>query len=79
MATKVVATATVRALKGRKLMPMRAALTLVRKFSLPMKFFYVRKFLIIIFCQNIQTPAAVNRVKQLLDGKNEYVSNFKHF
>lgn len=29
MATKVVATATVRALKGRKLIPTRAALTLV--------------------------------------------------
>lgn len=31
MATKVVATATVRALKGRKLLPTRAALTLVRR------------------------------------------------
>lgn len=46
MASKVVATATVRAVK-RKLLPTRAALTL--------------------------TPAAVNRVKQLLDGKPEYV------
>ncbi|XP_063696423.1 iron-sulfur cluster assembly 1 homolog, mitochondrial [Culicoides brevitarsis] len=47
MATKVVATATVRALKGRKLMPTKAALTL--------------------------TPNAVNRVKQLLEGKNQYI------
>lgn len=31
MATRVVATATVRAVKGRKLIPTRAALTLVRK------------------------------------------------
>lgn len=31
MATKIVATATVRALKGRKLIPTRAALTLVRR------------------------------------------------
>ncbi|EDS36884.1 conserved hypothetical protein [Culex quinquefasciatus] len=47
MASKVVATATVRALKNRKLLPTRAALTL--------------------------TPAAVNRIKQLLQGKSEYI------
>uniref|UniRef100_A0A1Q3FM88 Iron-sulfur cluster assembly 1 homolog, mitochondrial n=1 Tax=Culex tarsalis TaxID=7177 RepID=A0A1Q3FM88_CULTA len=47
MASKVVATATVRALKNRKLLPTRAALTL--------------------------TPAAVNRIKQLLEGKSEYI------
>ncbi|XP_062562457.1 iron-sulfur cluster assembly 1 homolog, mitochondrial [Armigeres subalbatus] len=46
MASKVVATATVRAVK-RKLLPTRAALSL--------------------------TPAAVARVKQLLDGKSEYI------
>ncbi|XP_060526982.1 iron-sulfur cluster assembly 1 homolog, mitochondrial [Cylas formicarius] len=46
MATKTVATATVRAVK-RKLIPSRAALIL--------------------------TPAAVNRVKELLKGKTEYV------
>ncbi|XP_037814813.1 iron-sulfur cluster assembly 1 homolog, mitochondrial isoform X1 [Lucilia sericata] len=46
MATKVVATATVRALKGRKLIPTRAALTL--------------------------TPAAVQRIKDLLKDKPEY-------
>ncbi|XP_055547575.1 iron-sulfur cluster assembly 1 homolog, mitochondrial [Wyeomyia smithii] len=47
MASKVVATATVRAVKGRKLLPARAALTL--------------------------TPAAVERIKRLLDGKSEYI------
>ncbi|KFB40575.1 AGAP002730-PA-like protein [Anopheles sinensis] len=47
MASKIVATATVRAVKHRKLLPMRAALSL--------------------------TPAAVNRIKQLLDGKTEYI------
>ncbi|XP_053680037.1 iron-sulfur cluster assembly 1 homolog, mitochondrial [Anopheles nili] len=47
MASKIVATATVRAVKQRKLLPMRAALSL--------------------------TPAAVNRIKQLLEGKNEYI------
>ncbi|CAD7087371.1 unnamed protein product [Hermetia illucens] len=46
MATKVVATATVRALKNRKLMPMRAALVL--------------------------TPAAVKRIKELLNEKPEF-------
>ncbi|EAT48548.1 AAEL000418-PA [Aedes aegypti] len=46
MASKVVATATVRAVK-RKLLPTRAALSL--------------------------TPSAVARVKQLLDGKSEYI------
>ncbi|XP_055638484.1 iron-sulfur cluster assembly 1 homolog, mitochondrial [Toxorhynchites rutilus septentrionalis] len=45
MASKIVATATVRAMKGRR--PIRAALTL--------------------------TPAAVTRVKQLLEGKPEYI------
>ncbi|XP_035779064.1 iron-sulfur cluster assembly 1 homolog, mitochondrial-like [Anopheles albimanus] len=47
MASKIVATATVRAVKNRKLLPARAALSL--------------------------TPAAVNRIKQLLDGKSEYI------
>ncbi|ETN63311.1 hypothetical protein AND_004984 [Anopheles darlingi] len=47
MASKIVATATVRAVKNRKLLPVRAALSL--------------------------TPAAVNRIKQLLDGKSEYI------
>ncbi|KAB0801905.1 hypothetical protein PPYR_04091 [Photinus pyralis] len=47
MATKLVATATVRAMKGRKLLPSRAALIL--------------------------TPAAVNKVKEILDGKKDYV------
>uniref|UniRef100_A0A2M4AXA9 Iron-sulfur cluster assembly 1 homolog, mitochondrial n=1 Tax=Anopheles triannulatus TaxID=58253 RepID=A0A2M4AXA9_9DIPT len=47
MASKIVATATVRAVKNRKLLPARAALSL--------------------------TPAAVNRIKQLLDGKTEYI------
>ncbi|XP_031335132.1 iron-sulfur cluster assembly 1 homolog, mitochondrial isoform X1 [Photinus pyralis] len=46
MATKLVATATVRAMKGRKLLPSRAALIL--------------------------TPAAVNKVKEILDGKKDY-------
>uniref|UniRef100_A0A6B2EFT1 Iron-sulfur cluster assembly 1 homolog, mitochondrial n=1 Tax=Phlebotomus kandelakii TaxID=1109342 RepID=A0A6B2EFT1_9DIPT len=46
MSTKVVATATVRAI-NRKLTATRAALTL--------------------------TPAAVNRIKRLLEGKNEYI------
>ncbi|CAG9808498.1 unnamed protein product [Chironomus riparius] len=46
MSTKVIATATVRAVK-RRLMPMRAAITL--------------------------TPSAVQRVKELLDGKNEFI------
>ncbi|XP_070505916.1 iron-sulfur cluster assembly 1 homolog, mitochondrial [Chironomus tepperi] len=46
MSTKVIATATVRAVK-RKLMPMRAAITL--------------------------TPSAVKRVRELLDGKNEFI------
>ncbi|XP_041762371.1 iron-sulfur cluster assembly 1 homolog, mitochondrial [Anopheles merus] len=47
MASKIVATATVRAVKHRKLLPMRAALSL--------------------------TPAAVNRIKQLLEGKTEFI------
>uniref|UniRef100_A0A182TKP2 Iron-sulfur cluster assembly 1 homolog, mitochondrial n=1 Tax=Anopheles melas TaxID=34690 RepID=A0A182TKP2_9DIPT len=47
MASKIVATATVRAVKHRKLLPMRAALSL--------------------------TPAAVNRIKQLLEGKSEFI------
>ncbi|EDW26985.1 GL16489 [Drosophila persimilis] len=47
MATRVVATATVRALKGRKLLPTRAALTL--------------------------TPAAVNRIKTLLQDKPDFI------
>uniref|UniRef100_A0A2M3ZJI3 Iron-sulfur cluster assembly 1 homolog, mitochondrial n=1 Tax=Anopheles braziliensis TaxID=58242 RepID=A0A2M3ZJI3_9DIPT len=47
MASKIVATATVRAVKNRKLLPVRAALSL--------------------------TPAAVNRIKQLLEGKSEYI------
>ncbi|XP_055693202.1 iron-sulfur cluster assembly 1 homolog, mitochondrial [Lutzomyia longipalpis] len=46
MSTKVVATATVRAI-NRKLLPTRAALVL--------------------------TPAAVKRIKTLLEGKNEYI------
>jgi len=45
--TKVIATATVRATKGKRLIPTRAALTL--------------------------TPAAINRIKQLLEGKKEYI------
>ncbi|KAH8387567.1 hypothetical protein KR093_007898 [Drosophila rubida] len=48
MATRVVATATVRAVKGRKLLPTRAALTL--------------------------TPAAVQRIKSLLQDKPDVVS-----
>lgn len=70
MASKVVATATVRAVK-RKLLPTRAALTLVSYFH------YFKMFLVIpniINASTFQTPAAVNRVKQLLDGKPEYVS-----
>ncbi|KAJ3641725.1 hypothetical protein Zmor_028207 [Zophobas morio] len=47
MATRVVATATVRAMKNRKLAPTRAALIL--------------------------TPAAVNRVKQILTGHDNYI------
>lgn len=47
MAAKSVVTATVRAVKGRTLLPNRAALIL--------------------------TPSAVVRVKQLLQGKNDYV------
>ncbi|BFG02722.1 iron-sulfur cluster assembly 1 homolog mitochondrial [Drosophila madeirensis] len=47
MATRVVATATVRAVKGRKLIPTRAALTL--------------------------TPAAVNRIKSLLQDKPDFI------
>ncbi|XP_026469104.1 iron-sulfur cluster assembly 1 homolog, mitochondrial [Ctenocephalides felis] len=47
MATKVIATATVKAIKGRKLIPTRAALSL--------------------------TPAAVSRIKELLQGKSEYI------
>lgn len=47
MATKVIATATVKAVKGRKLIPTRAALSL--------------------------TPAAVSRIKELLQGKSEYI------
>ncbi|EDW82659.1 iron-sulfur cluster assembly 1 homolog, mitochondrial isoform X2 [Drosophila tropicalis] len=47
MATRVVATATVRAVKGRKLIPTRAALTL--------------------------TPAAVQRIKSLLQDKPDFV------
>jgi hypothetical protein len=47
MATRVVATATVRAMKNRKLAPARAALVL--------------------------TPAAVNRVKQILNGQTNCV------
>ncbi|XP_068912628.1 iron-sulfur cluster assembly 1 homolog, mitochondrial isoform X2 [Tenebrio molitor] len=47
MATRVVATATVRAMKNRKLAPARAALVL--------------------------TPAAVNRVKQILNGQNNCI------
>ncbi|EDW05823.1 iron-sulfur cluster assembly 1 homolog, mitochondrial [Drosophila mojavensis] len=47
MATRVVATATVRAVKGRKLIPTRAALTL--------------------------TPAAVNRIKSLLQNKPDVI------
>ncbi|KAH8244752.1 hypothetical protein KR038_008019 [Drosophila bunnanda] len=47
MATRVVATATVRAVKGRKLIPTRAALTL--------------------------TPAAVQRIKTLLQDKPDMV------
>uniref|UniRef100_A0A1B0AN85 Iron-sulfur cluster assembly 1 homolog, mitochondrial n=1 Tax=Glossina palpalis gambiensis TaxID=67801 RepID=A0A1B0AN85_9MUSC len=46
MATKVVATATVKALKGRKFTPTKAALTL--------------------------TPAAVQRIKDLLKGQTEF-------
>ncbi|KAH8290036.1 hypothetical protein KR044_002315 [Drosophila immigrans] len=49
MATRVVATATVRAVKGRKLIPTRAALTL--------------------------TPAAVQRIKSLLQDKPDVVSS----
>ncbi|CAH1379360.1 hypothetical protein MTP99_003192 [Tenebrio molitor] len=47
MATRVVATATVRAMKNRKLAPARAALVL--------------------------TPAAVNRVKQILNGQTNCI------
>ncbi|XP_018328142.1 iron-sulfur cluster assembly 1 homolog, mitochondrial [Agrilus planipennis] len=47
MAAKSVATATVRAVKNRRLLPTRAALLL--------------------------TPSAVNRVKELLNGKKEFV------
>lgn len=88
MAARVVATATVRAATGRKLMPMRAALTLVSgRLSFVFIFIYVlrsssrtkKKCLIIsqlfIFIFSyLQTPAAVNRVKQLLENKNEFVS-----
>ncbi|KAF5273406.1 hypothetical protein FQA39_LY07423 [Lamprigera yunnana] len=47
MATKSVATATVRAMINRKILPTRAALVL--------------------------TPAAVNRIKEILNGKNDYI------
>ncbi|KAK5649899.1 hypothetical protein RI129_000928 [Pyrocoelia pectoralis] len=47
MATKVVATATVRALKNRKILSSRAALIL--------------------------TPAAVNKIKEILHGKTDYI------
>ncbi|GLV43921.1 Magnetic receptor [Carabus blaptoides fortunei] len=47
MATKSLATATVRAVKNRKLAPLRAALVL--------------------------TPSAVQKVKQLLAGRDEYI------
>lgn len=47
MAAKSVATATVRAVKFKKLLPSRAALVL--------------------------TSSAVNRIKEILDGKNEYI------
>ncbi|GJQ70420.1 hypothetical protein Trydic_g22848 [Trypoxylus dichotomus] len=47
MAAKSVATATVRAVKGRKILPTRAALVL--------------------------TSAAVTRIKEILEGKNEYI------
>jgi len=45
--TKVIATATVKNVKGKRLIPTRAALTL--------------------------TPSAVNRIKELLQGKEDYI------
>ncbi|KAL6443522.1 hypothetical protein ACFW04_001591 [Cataglyphis niger] len=47
MASSTVAAATIRAVKGRKILPTRAALTL--------------------------TPSAVNKIKDILKDKNEYI------
>lgn len=69
MATKTIATATVRAVK-RKLIPTRAAITLVssRLSEILDLFNYDGDFLY------FQTPSAINRVKALLDGKSDFVS-----
>uniref|UniRef100_A0A182PCK4 Iron-sulfur cluster assembly 1 homolog, mitochondrial n=1 Tax=Anopheles epiroticus TaxID=199890 RepID=A0A182PCK4_9DIPT len=78
MASKIVATATVRAMKHRKLLPTRAALSLVRFIDPFDGVFRAIRGLILSFIVHIyvfqQTPAAVNRIKQLLEGKNEFVS-----
>lgn len=78
MATKVVATATVRAVKNRKILPTRAALVLVSAiFDIYLKNNFSTYIIIItsISERSFQTPAAVNRIKQILEGKNDYVSD----
>lgn len=67
-ATKVVATATVRA-GNRRMLPTRAALVLVSRNA---QFVSVPEMMQVSL---FQTPSATNRIKMLLDGKPEYVSH----
>lgn len=72
MATKVVATATVRAI-NRKLMPIRTALVMVGTLLLSLE--VMHNLIIYTNTCYVKTPAAVFRIKELLEGKHEYVSS----
>lgn len=74
MATRTVATATVRAVK-RKLLPTRQALTLVKTTTNILYKVYNLQFSFTFPYCELQTPAAVGRVKELLKDKSDYVSD----
>lgn len=77
MAARIAVSATVRAVKGRKPFPTRAALVLV---SLEEKLISLKTSLInLLNFWNFQTPSAVKRVKELFEGKNDYVRSFDFF
>lgn len=75
MATKVVATATVRGIK-RKLTASRVALTLVRYILCTKRIRNIKRRSHFYCFHFKQTPAAVNRVKQLLTSNPDAVSIF---
>ena len=73
---RAAATATVRTVKRKRMIPMRAALTLVSfcfKFA---RWKYIENDTY-VKTDHAQTPAAVNRVKELIGNKSDCVSTNK--